>query len=70
MYMEILTKPFGNKIPHKDIIFLTVSKEEAIKIINSLTNQMIANTPNAGRLETLISVNSEEDPYYFSIGVE
>lgn len=44
--------------------FVKVSIKEALSIINSLTNQMIQENPNSGRLETRI------DNGYFTIIVE
>lgn len=47
MYVE-LTKVNQE---HK-LCFVHVSRVEALELIRSLTNQMIMNTPNAGRLES------------------
>jgi len=38
----------------KDVQMLYVSKEEALSIIKSLTSQLLANSPNTGRLESYI----------------
>lgn len=44
--------------------FVKVSTKEALSIIKSLTNQMLKENPNSGRLETRI------DNGYFTIIVE
>ena len=48
-----------------DIIFVNVSKQEALSIIKSLTEQMIAESSNVGRVETFADCGT-----YFSMGVD
>ena len=46
-------------------IFATVSPSEAVRLIQSLSNQLVAGNANSGRMETYL-----EDGRDFSIGVE
>ena len=48
----------------EDKIFVDVNKREALGLIRSLTNQMIADNPNVGRAETFT-----ENGEYFSVFV-
>lgn len=46
------------------VMMLRVSHEEALALIQSLANQLVSGSPNAGRLETFL-----EDGRDFSISV-
>jgi hypothetical protein len=43
---------------HK-LCWVTVSRIEAVALINSLTNQILANNPNIGRQETICDDDSD-----------
>jgi hypothetical protein len=40
------------KIDAEKLCFVTVNRDEALRLIRSLTNQLIDKSPNAGRLES------------------
>ena len=40
------------------LCWIVISPAEAIRLINSLTNQMIQNNPNCGRMETFCDSDS------------
>lgn len=48
----------------KNSYMLRISREEAVKLIASMCNQIDANNPNNGRLESIT-----DDGEYFSISV-
>ena len=50
----------------EDIVFIRINPNEALQLIQSLTNQLIAKNPNVGRLEQF----AKNDGTYVSIGVE
>ncbi len=52
------------RIKERKMLFIDVSKKEALVIIKSLTSQMVAESPNVGREETYA-----EDGTYVSIAV-
>lgn len=47
------------------VVFVRVNPDEAIQLIRSLTNQLLAKNPNVGRLEQY----AKNDGTYVSIGV-
>jgi len=53
-----------NNLKNIDSYLLRISREEAIKLIASMCNQIGANNPNEGRLES-----TTDDGEYFSISV-
>lgn len=40
------------KIYKPNLCFVTVNQEEALRLIQSLTNQLVSKSPNGGRLES------------------
>lgn len=48
-----------------DVLFLRVTKQEALRLIQSLSAQLVANNANVGREEMFT-----KDGTYVSIGVE
>jgi len=53
-----------NNLKGKNSFMLRISREEAIKLIASMCNQIDVNNPNEGRLESIT-----DDGEYFSISV-
>lgn len=49
-----------------EVLMIRMTRAEAVATIRSLANQIVANSPNAGRLETPL----ERDGRSFSIAVE
>ena len=69
MNIDYVTKDEQNedrevKNARYDILFIHVSKIEAIRLIKSLSSQLFANNANIGREEMFA-----DDGTYFSIGV-
>lgn len=62
--MKIITWEANEEENREPGVVVRVSKNEAIQLINSLTNQLLANSANSGRLET-----TTVDGQYFSIAV-
>ena len=51
-----------------DEFFVNVTREEAMRLIETLANQIMNNNMNSGRAEFF--KRSEEDTSYFTIGVK
>lgn len=55
----------SRRTSQKNIVFVIMDKDEALILIQSLTNQMVSSIPNSGRLE-----QHAADGTYFSVAVK